>query len=233
MRQRDFIDSAGDRAVIWVSPARIDRQLGSKWPVGRARLRRLGRVLPKPVVGLLRAPVKRAEPFTIPAEHFARTARISETGRYQRLADLMAHEDDVRASLWYDDLMRELSERGVAFYKTRPLRSEAEIAAFLRDYVLGLIDSLRRNGFESGATGFESTAVIAADGTLCKTGSGNHRFCIASLLGLPRFPLRIVGAHEDWVRAHLGARPTPDAVLAALPEIEARHLAPAPVAAGV
>ncbi|MGR3378427.1 hypothetical protein [Salipiger abyssi] len=218
--------------MIWVSPARIDRQLGSKWPVGRARLRQLGRVLPKPVVGLLRAPVKRAEPFTIPAEHFAKTARISETGRYQRLADLMAHEDDVRASRWYDELMRELSERGAAFYKTRPLRSEAEIAGFLRDYVLGLIDSLRRNGFDAGATGFESTAVITAEGTLCKTGSGNHRFCIASLLGLPHFPLRIVGAHEDWVRDRIGMQPVLDGVLAELPEIEARHRAPEPLAAG-
>ena len=146
----------------------------------------------------------------------------------------MAHGDDLRASLWFRELSDDLASTGIASYKRRRLRSEAEIIAFLDSYMLGMIDSymlgmiesFRTTGFDVSKSGFEPTAVIDAEGNLMKTGSGNHRFCIAVLLDLPRFPLLIVGAHEDWVRRHIAGPLTVEKFAAQRPEIEARHRRP-------
>lgn len=225
MKQRYFISASADRNVIWVDPATVSRQLGSKWPVGREKLRRLRRALPGPVVNLVRSPIKRAEPFAIPRRFLERMPKVEDTRRYQRLENLLATRDDPRRSLWFAEMTGDLSRKGVAYYKTRPLRSEAEIDAFLHE-MIALADALATRGFDPGATGFESTAAIDANGTLVKTGSGNHRFCLARLVGLRRFPLQIVGAHEDWLRKTVPAPVTVDAVLACLPAVASRHSGP-------
>ncbi|WP_417741213.1 hypothetical protein [Salipiger sp.] len=226
MKQKAFIRAAGDAAVVWVRPASVSRQFGSKWPVGRARVRTLRRVLPQWGVDLLRPAIRRAEPFVIPAQFFGPKPRVTETHRFRLLEDLMAHEQDLRSSLWFRELSDDLASTGIASYKRRRLRSEAEIIAFLDSYMLGMIESFRTTGFDVSKSGFEPTAVIDAEGNLMKTGSGNHRFCIAVLLDLPRFPLLIVGAHEDWVRRHIAGRLTVEKFAAQLPEIEARHRRP-------
>ncbi len=226
MKKRDFIKEAGDRAVIWVTPANVTRHFGTKWPVGKARFKKLRRFLPRAVVNLLRKRIKRAEPFTIPAEHFAGKPAVTETHRYRLLEDLAAHSDDLRASLWFRTFQADLAAKGVADYKGRKLHSEDEILEFLDSYVLGLIESIRATGFDASKTGYESSAVIDAEGRLMKTSSGNHRFCIATLLDLPLFPLMIVGAHEDWVRQHISGPVTVEKVLSQLPAIERAHRRP-------
>lgn len=224
LKQRDFIAASADRNVIWVDPLSITRQLGSKWPVGREKLARLRRLLPGPVVNLVRSPIKRAEPFEIPRRFLDQTMRVEDTRRHQRLENLLATRDAPRRSLWFTELTGDLQRKGVAYYKTRPLRSEAEIDAFLHE-MIALADALATRGFDPRATGYESTAVIDADGMLVKTGSGNHRFCLARLVGLRRFPVQIVGAHEDWLRANVAAPVTVDAVIDCLPTVAARHAA--------
>ena len=226
MKQKDFLCAAGDRAVVWVTPAKVTRQFGSKWPVGRARIRTLRRVLPQAAVNLARPAIKRAEPFTIPVTFFDAKPPVRDTHRYRLLEDLVANRTDLRASLWFQEFSGELASRGAASYKRRRLHSEAEILEFLGSYMLGLIESLRKTGFDVAKSGFEATAVIDAEGNLMKTGSGNHRFCIATLLDLPRFPLVIVGAHEAWVRRNIEGPLTVEKVVAQLPRVEARHHGP-------
>ncbi|HSF95832.1 MAG TPA: hypothetical protein VLA52_12475, partial [Thermohalobaculum sp.] len=77
-------------------------------------------------------------------------------------------------------------------------RSAAEIEAFLRDYVLDLVASMEHRGYDVEKGGEFGSAQIGADGQLVKSGSGTHRFCVARLLGLTRFPLRVVGIHAGW-----------------------------------
>jgi len=228
LKQRQFLTDPRFRSVIWVDPTQVRLQLGSKWPVGRERLNRLERFVPGALLGPLRAPIKHAEPFEIPARHFSAAIPVRDTQRYRRIADALDHADALQNSLWFHQMRTQLRDTGAAYYKTRALHSEAEILAFLRDDLLGLVESMRENGFDGSRTGYESTAVIMADGSLCKTGSGNHRFCIAKLIGLDRFPLQVVGAHEAWVKAHLPPSPTVEDVLALLPEVEAHNSAPAP-----
>ncbi|WP_353472240.1 hypothetical protein PVT71_13160 [Salipiger sp. H15] len=216
LTQKDFLRDAGERSVIWVDPAAVDMTSGSKWPVGKRRLRKLSRFLPGPVVALVRPSVKRREPFVIPRDVFSPPRPIAETPRYHRVADFLRHRADVAQSAWHRDLLAELAQEGVARHKEVEMRSPAEVDAFFDGYVLPLIDSLERDGYRAEAEGYASTAVIGPAGEIIKTGSGNHRFCIAKVLGLARFPLKVVGAHEDWVARELGADPSTEAVLHAL-----------------
>ncbi len=216
LMQRYFLHDSGDRAVIWVDPRTVDLAVGSKWPVGKRKLRHLSRRLPAPVVAMLRPFIKHREPFVIPRADFATPRPVAETPRYIRVADVVRHRGDVGQSAWYRDLLAELEQTGCARHKTIEMRSEPEIRAFFASYVLPLIESLEREGYRCDDEGYASTAVIGPQGDILKAGSGNHRFCVAKVLGLDLFPLRIVGAHQDWAERTLGKDPEPEQALAAI-----------------
>lgn len=220
LKQKTFVAEAGVRAVLWIDPARVEGHSGSKWPVGKHRLKQLGRVLPPPLVRMLRPWAKGSEPFAIPREHFGQIEPVTATVRYERVADFIAHKHAVRKSAWYRDLMADLERDGIARHKEIAMKDEVAVVDFLEGYVRKLVESLATEGYRPDAVGFESTAVIDAEGRLCKAGSGNHRFNIAKVLGVDRFPLRVVAAHEDWLGR--GASRTEE-VLARLPEVEAAH----------
>lgn len=219
LKQKDFTLEAGDRAVLWVDPAQVDGHAGTKWPVGKHKLRHWGRVLPKPVIRALRPWAKRNEPFLIPRQHFGPIEPVVETERYLKVEDFIAHKQNVTASAWYAELMADLARDGVARHKEIALRTEQDVLDFLHGYVGRLVTSLATEGFQPEHGGYESTAMIDADGRLCKAGSGNHRFKFAKALGVAPFPLRVVAAHEDWAPE---VRRTDD-VLALLPRVEAAH----------
>ncbi|TNF22694.1 MAG: hypothetical protein EP318_02900 [Rhodobacteraceae bacterium] len=225
LKQKTFVRQAGARAVLWIDPARVTHHSGSKWPVGKHRLKQLGRVLPPPLVRLLRPWAKGSEPFAIPRAHFGAVEPVTATPRYQRVADFIAHKDAVRHSAWYRDLMADLDRDGIARHKEIAMQDEAAVVDFLEGYVRKLVVSLATEGYRPDAVGFESTAVIDATGGLCKAGSGNHRFNIAKVLGVDRFPLRVVAAHEDWLGRGVART---EEVLARLPQVEAAHRAGGP-----
>ncbi|WP_152448257.1 hypothetical protein [Roseivivax sp. THAF40] len=224
MTHKEFNRLAGERAVIWVDPARVPLHSGSKWPVYRKRMLRLRRYVPLAFANLARPALKAREPFFIPGDAFRPGQPVVDTPRYRKVADFISHRDTPTDSLWYRDLMRELETQGVAWHKKIAMRSEAEILDFLEGYVGGLMDSLRAHGFSSNESRYESSALICRDGSLTKTGSGNHRFNMCHALNVTPFPLRIVGAHRDWFTDNGGSDDsTLDALLARIQEVGAQH----------
>lgn len=214
----------GSRAVVWVDPGKITHHTGTKWPVTKLRLARARRVLPRALTNPLRPLLKSREPFFIPREVFATPTSVEDEHRYGLLSDFIARRDTPEDTEWFRLLLRECRSGGIAHHKSIEMRSETDILDFLRGYAGGLIDSLVRDGFRPEKTGYESTAVITADGALTKAGSGNHRFAICRILGIERFPLRIVGAHEDWYRSNApGARFDTETLLALFQRVEAAH----------
>ncbi|MCC1492087.1 hypothetical protein [Cognatishimia sp. F0-27] len=228
LTQKTFIEEAGDRAVIWVDPSRVVAHAGTKWPVGKAAWRRYRRFLPKPLAVAFRARLRAREPFLIPAAAFGDNHRpIEQDDRYRKIADFVQHRGSPQDSLWFQALAEDLSRDGVALHKTQKMHTEAEIHAFFTGYVEPMIDSLRTEGFKPEFSGYESSAVIGADGRLYKTGSGNHRFNIARVIGLDRFPLMVLGMHEAYFTAkHAGRPATTDTMLALITEVEARDAPP-------
>lgn len=225
LTQKQFITQAGERAVIWINPANIAFHAGTKWPVGKRRLAELERKLPRALVNLARPAIKRREPFVIPADCFAELRAIVGSDRWEKIGDFVRNKDRITETLWYRALTEDLDRNGVAMHKKIAMRSRDEIEDFLIGYVRALVESLQTEGFkpDRDGDGYASTAVVNADGTLCKTGSGNHRFVMCKVMGIDRFPLKIVGAHEDWVRTRFGRLDvTTETLIPALAEIEAR-----------
>ncbi|SIS84164.1 hypothetical protein SAMN05421759_104223 [Roseivivax lentus] len=224
LTQKEFSRAAGARAVVWVDPACVHLHSGSKWPVFRKRMQRAGRVVPRALLDLARPALKAREPFFIPADLFQDGQPVAETPKYRKVADFIAHRDTPKDSLWYAQLTDELKATGVARHKAIEMRSEAEILGFLEEYVGGLMDSLREHGFSSDESSYESAALINRDGSLTKTGSGNHRFNMCHALGIAPFPLKIVGAHRDWFTAQDGADgATLETLLSRIQEVGAQH----------
>ncbi len=202
LTQKDFTRRAGERAVIWVDPTRVVLHSGSKWPVFRQRMKRAGRIVPSALLNLARPALKAREPFFIPAELFQDGQPVVDTPKYQKVADFIAHRHTPQDSIWCAQLCADLANTGIARHKAIEMRSEAEVRDFLETYVGGLMDSLQANGFSAEESSYESAALINRDGSLTKTGSGNHRFNMCHALGIAPFPLKVVGAHRDWLSAH-------------------------------
>ncbi|WP_420862094.1 hypothetical protein [Algirhabdus cladophorae] len=226
LMQKGFAKEAGEHAVIWIDPARVTHHASSKWPVTNHRIARAQTLLPKFVVNMLRPTLRKYEPLLTPRKLFDVSGPIKEAPKFQRVADFVAHKETPEKSIWYQNLAAQLAKTGIAKHKDIEMRSSSEIDTFFETYVEPLIKDLAKNGYVPDHTGFESTAVIAQDGTLIKSGSGNHRFYICKILGIRRFPLRIVGMHEDYFKAHARTETiTADAVIDLLGPVEARHRA--------
>jgi hypothetical protein len=142
--------------------------------------------------------------------------------KYAKMKNLTENRDKVENSAWCKELSGQLKSRGYAKYKNLRMRSEAEISTFLNEYALNLVRTMKSSGYDLAKGSEIGTAHIDRDGRLVKAGSATHRFCVARIVGLKRFPLRVVGIHEDWakVAALPGKRLTLDRLVVKLREIE-------------
>lgn len=195
----------GDATVVWINPQRVQFHCGSNQPYTKAlkfALQRVEQALP-----VLRTPSRRLntvlyslEPFGIRAGLLRDLPRIESIGTYRRIADAIECRDDLARSAWFSEMMAELDRDGVAVHKTQRFRSEAEVRSFFAGYVGGLIDSMGTGGYDASKGEDTGTGVIGPDGTVIKGDAGNHRFCVARILGVPLVPLEILGAHQAWLR---------------------------------
>ena len=224
LTQKGFAKEVGEKAVIWIDPAKITHHTSSKWPVTRDRINRANARFPKFIVNLFKPSFRKYEPFVTPAHLFTVTGPLIESRKFQIVQDFIARKDTPKASIWFQELENTLEKTGVARHKDIEMQSIADILKFFSDYVGPLVDDLATNGYVANHTGFESMAVIGADGALIKSASGNHRFSICKAIGTPNFPLRIVGMHADYFAAHARTQsPTANAIIPLLSPIEAMY----------
>lgn len=226
LTQRRFDKEARQQAVIWIDPSKIKTYAGSSssnWPVTHDRLERANALLPSGLVGLVRPAFRMFEPVLTPPHQFKKTGPISGTTKFKLAEDFIANQDHPQNSIWFKKLATQLHKTGVARHKSIKMKSTSDIVHFFETYVQPMVTSLERDGFLASHTGYESAAVVDADGTLIKSGSGNHRFCICKVLGNSRFPLKIVGMHADFFFTHYPSETvTSQAILKLLKPLEAR-----------
>ncbi|MCU0902854.1 MAG: hypothetical protein MUE83_03140 [Tabrizicola sp.] len=193
----------GDAAVVWINPRRMDFHAGSNQPYTlkmKLGLLRIENVLP-PLRALGGNKILYSlEPFSIRSRLLRNLTPLENVATYRKIADVIACRDDPSRSIWFKDLMADLERTGVAVHKELYFRSEEEIRAFFAKYVGGLINSMERTGYDVSKGADIGTAMIGEDGKLIKSDAGNHRFSVARILGVPRVPLEILGAHEKWMR---------------------------------
>ena len=217
----------GAATLVWINPRRVQFHCGSNQPYSnkmRQALHRLEHQLPvvRSSTRLLGTVLYSLEPFGIGARLLRQLTPIEENETYLRVADAVACREDLRQSAWYGELMAELKRDGVASHKALRFRSEAEIGAFFASYVGGLIDSMASGGYDAAKAQDTGTGIIGADGSILKSDAGNHRFCVARILGVPLVPLEILGAHQDWMRA-MGIKGDLERLEAGLRQVEAQN----------
>lgn len=178
---------------IYVNPAKVSLYGGSRAPVIRYYQRNLKYRFARKALGRLLNPL---QPFLIPDGIPMDPQPISDLNHYLVLSDLISGTAPGR-SIWAQQLREQIEQRGFAAYKRRRLNSTAEVEQFLNDYLAFPIADMRQHGWREDV-GDVGTGIVSASGELLKTGSGNHRFIIAQILGLDRVPLNISGIYGSY-----------------------------------
>jgi len=118
---------------------------------------------------------------------------------------------------------KHLEKQGHTKHKKILMRSKDDIDHFMQSYVLNLLDSLEKDGFDFKQGGGIGRALIGKDGSIHKSSSGRHRFFAARELGIEPIPLRISGVHEEWYRSHIGSSFNRKKLKAALSDIQTKY----------
>ena len=202
----------GAAAVLWIDPRKVESYVGTHSPTSAAIRKDIDSVAENYPAwrGSLKL-IKRAVPrqdvsFLVPARHYRKTRRISEMEQYRHMADFFVCRNDLTKSLWYRDLCWELETSGTAHHKSIVMRSRDDIMHFLQGYVLDLVESMEKHGYDASKSTEHGTVLIGADGDIHKTYKGNHRFSAARILGVRNVPIFVYGVHEDWFRTRIGSR---------------------------
>jgi len=202
----------GSAAVLWIDPRKVEFYLGTHSPTSAAIRKKIETVAENHPAwrGSLNV-IKRSIPrqdfsFLIPEKYYRKKRLISEMEQHRHMVDFLKCRDDVSKSSWYRDLFRQLETSGTANHKTIKMRSRDDIMSFFQGYVLDLVESLEKHGYDPSKSHEHGTALIGAEGDIHKTYKGNHRFSAARILGVRNVPILVYGVHEEWFRTRIGGR---------------------------
>jgi hypothetical protein len=194
----------GSERIFWTDPQKVRFRVGTNGPATEAiklridRLRQHNRLFDRPL-RLLSRVIYHPPPLSHPGANRDREAPPASGGPAR------APEPSARFALVQAALPASGAERSGKPQKI-VLRSRASINAFLRDYILGLVDSLATSGYDPARASDTGSVLIGPDGDIHKANNGNHRFCAARIVGCPRVPVKIAGMHEDWFVQTVGSQ---------------------------
>ena len=193
----------GERLHIEVDPARVSGWIWSELPrKKRARNGRLAPWLPARARDLWFRSLTERHPFVVRDRDFPEVIPLDGYPIARRVTDLVqVHRGDPTESLWYHELCADIERQGRGSTHGRTFTAPEEVERFLSGYMLPLIDSLERDGFDRAIAGEVGWAAIGPSGEVLKTKRATHRFFIARALGLPAVPLEVAIVHADWWRS--------------------------------
>jgi len=197
--QKEVIHALGQDAVLWISPSKISKTISSKYPVN-ARFQRLFNGLPRFIRKYPKYYLRSIHPFVIPAERYGEAMEIECDRKYIKIKNFITNLEDVEASDWYADLMVQIQQNAMARHKKILMKNKKEVLSFLNHYVVDLIQSMRSAGYNTEKAQDYSTVLIGPSGELHKSGSGNHRFMVAKLVGVKRYPVKVMGVHQTFLQ---------------------------------
>lgn len=142
--------------------------------------------------------------FRLTEAEFERSP-ISTSPIYQRMADVYEHRDRLRESQTYAEIVEAVKSRGAFKHKNYEIKSVDDVEECIRACYLDMMQSMAADGYQADrtskfATGGIGNGVIDRDGSIVRSMAATHRMSAAKVVGLQGgFPLRIVGAHTDWL----------------------------------
>lgn len=217
-----------DELIMRVDPIKIHHRTNSSRPENRRvkqKLMRLesGNAFVKTVRRQALRATNALESFVIDPAYYHGPIPIEQHINYKKIRNVIEHRENYKESQWYLGLANSLEEQGHAKHKNIVMHSKDDIDHFMQSYVLTLLDSLEKDGFDFRKGGGIGRALIGEDGSIHKSSSGRHRFFAARELGIRPFPVRISGVHEAWYRSQIGSGFNLRKLKAALADIQAKH----------
>ena len=152
---------------------------------------------------------KLLHPYILNDSAFSNVNDFETCYQFSRIADLSKHKSDYKKSIWYNEVSADIDKFGKHMHKKICLSSTQDAETFFEEYALELINSMETSGYDEKRARDYGTAIIGKSGEVYKSGSGRHRFSAAKIAGTPRFPLRIIGVHMQFLdteKIHLAAR---------------------------
>lgn len=195
--------------ILYIDPAKIKYHIGTSKPNAdkfRRKIRNIQRITGlkkvwfRPILILHHV----FESFLIDRNNYQSPINIESTEKYIRVKDFIENINNLEKTSWRKTLLDELFENGFAMHKKIIMHSEREIDDFLINYVKSLVDSIKADGYDNNKNKEIGSVLVAKDGGLHKSGSGNHRFAIARILGIKPIPVVIKGIHSDWYEEKIG-----------------------------
>lgn len=171
----------------------------------RRRLRRLP-YFPKRALPVMSILIFETSKFRFKEGEVSRSL-LEETPIYLKMKDVFDNQDNLKASRTYEDIARALDKNGSYKHKNYLVETKDDIENCIRTCLLDIMLSMEKSGYlidkkSKFATGGLGTAFIDRDGTILKAPGASHRLAAARIVGLKDpFPLRIIGAHADWLKS--------------------------------
>lgn len=217
-----------DALTLWIDPSKIHFHFSTSRPANKKDKKQFSK--PQTInafVKLARRQKFRVtnafESFVVDPSNYPDLEELEQHKNYIRIKNFIKQRDDYKKSEWYSDLVFDLNEHGFAKHKKIMMMSKSDIENFMESYVLSLLDSLERDGFDLRKGGGIGRAMIGEDGAIHKTSSGRHRLFAARELEISPIPVRIAGVHEGWYRKHVGGGFTAQKLRLALSEVQSKH----------
>jgi hypothetical protein len=197
--------------ILHIDPAKVKYHVGTGKPNAVGFRKKIGEIQRKS--GLSRGwfrPILNIhhlfESFLIDRGDYQSPVNIESKEKYIKVKDFIENMDDLDKTLWRKNLLDELAESGLARHKNRIMHSEQEIDDFLNSYVKLLVESIKTDGYDISKDNEIGSVLVAQNGSLHKSGSGNHRFSIARELRIKSIPVVVKGIHADWYEEKIGQR---------------------------
>jgi hypothetical protein len=194
--------------VVNVNPMQISGKMRDTQLHGYWRKIQASAALPRSAKSGLNRLARATRPFAFSGTHY--TFRPLEGGQTHKLMmDVWQHRHALEQSETFRQISEDLLANGIYRHKRYEIREPGDITTLMQTCFLDLLISMDRDGYQRGkkskfATGGLGKALIWKDGTLWHENGATHRLAAARIVGVQSgFPLRIVGAHRDWLRSQV------------------------------
>lgn len=134
--------------------------------------------------------------------------------KFKTVEDIFINKVNFKKTEEYKHHIDRLLKNG----KTRDgIKTEKELDEYF-EKMINLFHSIKRNGVlaqkEIGYLEEDGIGcVIDRNGNLLKSHNGHHRFLIASILGIEKIPVHILGVSKEWVEQKLNVKENKDPLI--------------------
>lgn len=133
---------------------------------------------------------------------------IEKTPVYRKMKNVFDHRKNLKESKLYQEISYQIEKAGYYNHKNYFVHSKDGIEDCIKNCFLDIIQSMDRDGYLNNkkrtfATGGIGQAFIDRDGSILRAASATHRLAAAKIVEMEDpFPIRIIGAHSDWIKRH-------------------------------